>query len=264
MKFPAILLAAALAAAPLCALPSQPAELLQIEARFEGTAKSGSGTIQVAIQIASGWHVNSHRPSEDYLIATTVKLDPAAGVTAGEPRYPEGKPVKFAFAEKPLSVYEDRFLVEVPITFRRLPASLSGSVDFQACNDKQCLAPASVRFETKGIQEIAASSSPASSPMAGGAVPLSQAPANPATDSRGSRDFGALLERRGLFIALLFTFGWGLALNLTPCVYPVIPLTVSFFGGQASGNGRRTLGLAALYVLGMATMYSALGVAAAL
>jgi thiol:disulfide interchange protein DsbD len=59
-------------------------------------------------------------------------------------------------------------------------------------------------------------------------------------------------------------FGWGLALNLTPCVYPVIPLTVSFFGGQAPGNSRRVFGLAALYVLGMATMYSALGVAAAL
>ena len=63
---------------------------------------------------------------------------------------------------------------------------------------------------------------------------------------------------------LLLLFGWGLALNLTPCVYPVIPLTVSFFGGQAQGQSRRTLLLASVYVLGMATMYSALGVAAAL
>jgi thiol:disulfide interchange protein DsbD len=55
-----------------------------------------------------------------------------------------------------------------------------------------------------------------------------------------------------------------LLLNLTPCVYPVIPLTVSFFGGQASGRPGRAFGLAALYVLGMATTYAGLGVAAAL
>ncbi len=59
-------------------------------------------------------------------------------------------------------------------------------------------------------------------------------------------------------------FGWGLLLNLTPCVYPVIPLTVGFFGGQAAGQSRRLFGLATVYVLGMATTYSALGVAAAL
>ena len=79
-----------------------------------------------------------------------------------------------------------------------------------------------------------------------------------------SEDFGDLLKRRGLAGVLLLLFGWGLALNLTPCVYPVIPLTVSFFGGQSHGQGRRTLLLASVYVLGMATTYSALGVAAAL
>ena len=57
----------------------------------------------------------------------------------------------------------------------------------------------------------------------------------------------------------------GLALNLTPCVYPVIPLTIGFFGGQSRrAAAAAPFGLAALYVLGMATMYSALGVAAAL
>ncbi len=44
----------------------------------------------------------------------------------------------------------------------------------------------------------------------------------------------------------------------------MIPLTVSFFGGQAHGQSRRTFLLASIYVLGMATTYSALGVAAAL
>ncbi|HET9480743.1 MAG TPA: cytochrome c biogenesis protein CcdA, partial [Candidatus Polarisedimenticolia bacterium] len=72
------------------------------------------------------------------------------------------------------------------------------------------------------------------------------------------------IERRGWLVTLVIVFGWGLALNLTPCVYPVIPITLAYFGGQASGRPARTFGLAAVYVLGMCVTYSALGVAAAL
>jgi thiol:disulfide interchange protein DsbD len=102
--------------------------------------------------------------------------------------------------------------------------------------------------------------------VTGGAVPLSEARRLEGTTAAAgaSEDFGDLLKRRGMAGVLVLLFGWGLALNLTPCVYPVIPLTVSFFGGQAGGQSRRTFLLASMYVLGMATTYSALGVAAAL
>jgi len=56
----------------------------------------------------------------------------------------------------------------------------------------------------------------------------------------------------------------GLALNLTPCVYPIIPITVGFFAQQAKERKGGTFGLAVAYVLGMAVTYSALGVTAAL
>jgi len=63
---------------------------------------------------------------------------------------------------------------------------------------------------------------------------------------------------------LLGVFGGGVALNLTPCVYPLIPITVSFFGGR-SGQGRGRLLVHGLcYLLGLATTNSILGVAAAL
>jgi thioredoxin:protein disulfide reductase len=248
----------------LAAGPSTPGELLQVSAQLRAAAGSGAATLVIEARVAPGWHVNSHKPSEDYLIPTQIRIDPNPAVAAGEPRYPEGKSIKFAFADKPLSVYEDRFTVEVPVTFHGIaPGPLKGAVEFQACNDKQCLAPASVPFETTGAPPV---SGAAAAPLAGGAIALSQAPENPsdAAPQAESNDFGKLIERRGLFLALLAVFGWGLALNLTPCVYPVIPLTVSFFGGQAQGRSRRVFGLAALYVLGMATMYSALGVIAAL
>ncbi len=55
----------------------------------------------------------------------------------------------------------------------------------------------------------------------------------------------------------------GLALNLTPCVYPLIPITIGYFGRQAA-SGAKTGGLSICYAMGMASMYSLLGVFAAL
>ncbi len=55
----------------------------------------------------------------------------------------------------------------------------------------------------------------------------------------------------------------GLALNLTPCVYPLIGVTIAYFGNQGGGP-RRVLILAILFVLGIAMMFSSVGVAVAL
>jgi thiol:disulfide interchange protein DsbD len=234
--------------------------LLNVDARLRADAPAGA-TLILEATVAPGWHVNSHRPSEDYLIPTEVKLDPVPGATFSAARYPEGVQRKFAFAEKPLSVYAERFTIEVPVSWPAgTPPSVSGTIEYQACNDRQCNPPASVAFRA------GAPSAAAGTALPGGAVALSAAPkASASTAAAGTaNDFGTLLERRGLLGALLVVFGWGLLLNLTPCVYPMIPLTVGFFGGQAAGQSRRVFGLAAVYVLGMATTYSALGVAAAL
>jgi len=67
-----------------------------------------------------------------------------------------------------------------------------------------------------------------------------------------------------LFWTLLGVFVGGMALNLTPCVYPLIPITVSYFGGR-SGKSHGTLTAHALcYLSGLAATNSALGVVAAL
>ncbi|HEY7114677.1 MAG TPA: cytochrome c biogenesis protein CcdA [Thermoanaerobaculia bacterium] len=240
--------------------------LLTVQARLEAQG-AGRGTLRLQATLAEGWHVNSHTPSEDYLIPTAARLEPAAGVTFGDARYPDGVLHKFAFSEKPLSVYEKEFAIDVPVSWSgSATPEISGAVEYQACNDRQCNPPASAAFKT-----ASAAGGSAAANLPGGAVALSQGSASGAAAARpasggGGMDFGALLERKGLLGALLIVFGWGLLLNLTPCVYPVIPLTIGFFGGQTQGPGRggRAFGLAGLYVLGMATMYSALGVAAAL
>ncbi len=72
------------------------------------------------------------------------------------------------------------------------------------------------------------------------------------------------LAGKSLPILLGLVFVSGLALNLTPCVYPLIPITLGFFSRQTGGSKGGTFGLALAYVLGMSVTYSALGVFAAL
>ena len=69
---------------------------------------------------------------------------------------------------------------------------------------------------------------------------------------------------RGSAVALLFAVAAGLGTALTPCVYPMIPITVSVFGAKSGVSRSRALALATVYVAGMATMYGALGTASAL
>jgi thiol:disulfide interchange protein DsbD len=75
-------------------------------------------------------------------------------------------------------------------------------------------------------------------------------------------DVASLLETASLPTLLAAAFGGGLVLSATPCVYPMIPVTVAAFGGQRTSRARAA-GLALLYVAGIALTYAALGVWAA-
>jgi len=64
--------------------------------------------------------------------------------------------------------------------------------------------------------------------------------------------------------AVALVFAAGLLTSLTPCVYPMIPVTVTYIGGAAAGSRRRATGLSVVYVLGLASVYATLGVVTSL
>lgn len=68
----------------------------------------------------------------------------------------------------------------------------------------------------------------------------------------------------GSLTAVFYVFAAGVLTSFTPCVYPMIPVTVTYIGGSAAGNRRRAIGLSIVYVLGLALVYAALGVITAL
>ena len=68
----------------------------------------------------------------------------------------------------------------------------------------------------------------------------------------------------GSVSAIFVVFAAGVLTSLTPCVYPMIPVTVTYIGGAAGGNRRRAVALSVTYVLGLSLMYAALGIVAAM
>jgi thiol:disulfide interchange protein DsbD len=80
----------------------------------------------------------------------------------------------------------------------------------------------------------------------------------------GDGDF-AEYEERGLGWMYLASFGFGFLTSLTPCVYPMVPITLAIFGARGKDvSRRRAVLLATAYVVGMGFTYSVLGVAVAL
>jgi thioredoxin:protein disulfide reductase len=97
-------------------------------------------------------------------------------------------------------------------------------------------------------------------------LPVTSAPAGLAQTTEEPKTPGPLYGWAMIW-TLLGIFAGGMALNLTPCVYPMIPITVSYFGGQATkgGEGRGRLVVHGLcYMLGLALTNSLLGVVASL
>ncbi len=227
--------------------------------RWRGAAPvpGGSAVLDVAVTVQPGWHVNSDKPLDPYLIPTRVRLDLPQGWTASPPGYPASKLVKLAFSDDNLAVFEGAFAVTLTVAApagQVLPATLRGVVEAQACNNQVCLAPAEVPFE------VALATAPAGAASA----PAPAAPATRPAAGQPAAGVPARLAGAGLLVQLAIVFLAGLALNLTPCVYPLIPITVGFFAAQREGSRARTWLLATTYVLGMSATYSALGVAAAL
>src|SRR5439155_7816558 len=152
----------------------------------------------------------------------------------------------------------------------------------QACNDQVCLPPAKVPFEVNvTVGGAGAGTSPAARESAGtaaGPPPLTGAAAAPPSGAGAGFATApptgaaaavadnpiARLFARGSLPAYLGLFLIGLALNLTPCVYPMLGVTLSIFGARKAAPPLQVFGLALTYVLGMAAMYTTLGVAAAL
>lgn len=240
------------------------------KATIEGSLQKRSGDDvegTIVAKVADGWHINSNTPSEDFAIKTELAIESATAELIGQPTYPAQVMKAFEFTGgKELAVYDGTFPIGFRAKLKSGATKITATLRYQACSNRVCLPPnrATVDIDVNKIIAMApvASAPPSAS---GNFTPLSAAPKGAqAKKSLLSTDVKGTLASRGLPLTLLAIFVLGLALNLTPCVYPIIPITIGYFSQQSGASRGRRVALSALYVLGIAITYSALGVFSAL
>ncbi|HJT16242.1 MAG TPA: cytochrome c biogenesis protein CcdA, partial [Thermoanaerobaculia bacterium] len=210
---------------------------------------NGNGVVTATIE--NGWHIQSAHPLDTFTIPTTLNID---GLVSAN--YPQHKEESFSFSGgSKVAVYDGT--IQIPFT-AKIPSgakSVKATLHYQACNDSVCLPPKDVSTEL--------SVGPASAGQSDRLKPVSTQSSFTPLNAPHDRLAAAFLEH-GLPLTLVILFLGGLALNLTPCVFPMINITVGFFAMQSDGRRSRRFLLSSAYVGGIVIMYAALGWLAAL
>ncbi len=232
--------------------------VVSFDASASRLERSADGTFSatVAFTVARGWHINADAVDDDFMIPSALEFTPAEGLSIASIQYPPHKTVTLAISDKPLKAWDGRVLITVKGTTAGSTAP-AGTFLSQACNDAVCQPPETVKFT---LEAAASGAGPAEDGRGGSeAAPLPAGQAPPDEENLIAR----WIRQKGMGLALLLIFLSGLALNLTPCVYPMIPITLGFFAKQGQAGKQRPFVLALAYFLGLTLTYSAIGTAAA-
>ncbi|MBD3241011.1 MAG: DUF255 domain-containing protein [Chitinivibrionales bacterium] len=153
-----------------------------------------------------------------------------------------------------------------------------GSIRYQACNDALCFMPTTKEFKLSTHSDIAVAGAAGEQRRVGreewqalvdefeqaGAVggyrSVEQFAAFLEDPSSGAAQGGGVLAGKSMWLVIAIVLIGGVALNLTPCVLPMLPITLAVIGaGAGNSDRRRGLLVGALYGSGMAIAYGALG-----
>jgi thiol:disulfide interchange protein DsbD len=219
-------------------------------------AKPGATVpLKLTAKIEPGWHLYSLTIPKN-LLPTKITLTDNPAVDSYTVYQPAGVRAMDPNFKEVVETYSNQAEFWIPATLKQDaagPVELTAQVRYRACDDKQCLNP---RTKTAAYKLTAAAFAPdvqEFKPPAGyaevkpGAVSdvaaaIDQASTTPADSQQGLAGFA------------LAAFGFGLAAIFTPCVFPMIPITVSFFLNQRGG-----LLQALVFSLGIVVLFCALG-----
>jgi len=221
--------------------------------------------LALVIDIESPWHVYGPEGNDEFIIPISPSIE-AVGMdlSLSDWKFPKADMLSVAGVKEPAAVYGDRLILRTSLLVASAAEGtleLTGEVFYQACDDVQCLIPSTVKYS----YSLPIVADPSQSNIINADMFLSTDESSGAMETEVTEDddISGLVNKYGIILTFAIIFFGGLALNLTPCVYPLIPITISFFGGRETSRGR-TFWMALAYVLGIAVTYSILGVAAAL
>jgi len=246
---------------------SGPGDILTVELLTDRDAALAGEQLNIAlvIEIDHPWHVYAPVGNDDFTIPVSPSLNTEGqAFSMADWEFPKADRISVAGVKEPAAVYGGQLILRNSLVIDAAATGtleLKGELYYQACDDAQCLIPATLEY----AYSLPVVSDPGQSQMINedifrtAPVTASNEPAEVQEDD----DISGLVSQYGMILTFAIIFFGGLALNLTPCVYPLIPITISFFGGTDAGEGR-TFWMASAYVLGIAVTYSILGVVAAL
>ncbi len=187
----------------------------------------------------------------------------------GAPKLPAGIRKFDTNFNKEVETFQDQLSIELPI--ERANGAFTLSIGYQGCAEAGlCYAPAVQRFhiDANGAVLAIADAVPTSAAPAPAAAPVQTSTAPVLAVANTAEDDVSLAQRTlrdgsTWQIAAAFLM-FGLLLSLTPCVLPMVPILSSMIVGEGNVSRSRGFLLALAYSLGMALVYTALGVAAGL
>ncbi|MCK4715183.1 MAG: hypothetical protein KAT54_00090, partial [Candidatus Marinimicrobia bacterium] len=198
-----------------------------------GVYIDGSFQAAVVISLKDPWHVNSATPADEFSIATQLRFPESDQWEIKDIHYPPHTMKTFAFFDEALAVYEGEIVIVITGELSSdvsESVKISGALFYQGCNDQVCLPPQETAFSLEiPILSNTESVIFQNEDYFGGFVQTSE-------KSSDMFDVSESFVRKGIIITFLLIFLGGLGLNLTPCVYPLIPITMSYFGGQTVGK----------------------------
>lgn len=238
-------------AAPATAAPAftlaapSSSDFLPVDEAFRLYVEAIDGnTVEVAFQVTPGHYLYKDK------ITVTAASDVAR---TGQPDLPDGEMKTDEFFGE-MAVYHEDVFARVPVA-RATPEAmeLELAVGYQGCADAGLCYPPQVRNVTVALPAAQAVSSLAAVPPPGGGGPVTE---------QGM--LAAVITGQSLFAMVGVFFVSGLLLAFTPCVLPMIPILSGIIAGDGDNvSPLRGFTLALSYVLGMAIVYTAAGIAAA-
>ncbi|MBT9456707.1 MAG: protein-disulfide reductase DsbD, partial [Burkholderiaceae bacterium] len=206
-------------------------------------------TLEVSYAIAPGY----------YMYREQFKFE-AQGATVGTLDYPKGK-VKFDETfQKEVETYRERFVLQVPVT--PSGGAFKLAITGQGCADQGLCYPPQTQVAELDLSDPNA----ARITLVSADGQSETAAAGPSSPGGEASQLDAALQSGRFWTVVGVFFVAGLLLSLTPCVLPMLPILSSIIVGRsgASASRGRSFLLAVSYSLGMALIYTALGVAAGL
>lgn len=231
-----------------------------------------NGRLIFKASIDEGWHLYGIDLPDGGPNPTTFTFDKVEGMTLNGDITPSRKPheqVDMVFHLK-LNWWEDKvdFYQDFTLNEPNGAYLVEASVRFQGCNDGSCIPPSTETFDFKGgnvVSQNTPSEESLQTDDKTSNAPSAQETAankwwNPVEFTDGASDNTASIAESSWWYIFLWGFIGGLVALLTPCVWPMIPLTVSFFL-KKSNSRRRSIADAFTYGCAIVVIYLVLGLA---